>query len=86
MLCVHVVEGLLERLTAGETVICGEGYIFELERRGYLSIGSYVPVVVLDHPHVVRTLHEEFVRAGSDIVEAITVCPSVLFILDSRSS
>lgn len=66
-------SGLLERLSHGETLICGEGYIFELERRGYLSIGSYVPVVVLDHPHVVRTLHEEYVRAGTDIVEAITV-------------
>ncbi|ELT90020.1 hypothetical protein CAPTEDRAFT_206391 [Capitella teleta] len=65
-------SSLLDRLRDGDTLICGEGYIFELERRGYLSIGSYIPVVVLDHPHVVRTLHEEYVRAGTEIVEAIT--------------
>ena len=63
--------GLLERLEAGP-VICAEGYLFELERRGYLQAGPYVPEVVLDHPEVVRQLHREFVRAGSDVVEAFT--------------
>jgi betaine-homocysteine S-methyltransferase len=31
-----------------------------------------VPEVVLDHPEAVAQLHREFVRAGSDIVEAFT--------------
>lgn len=65
--------GLLERLKAGETIICAEGYVFELERRGYLRAGCFVPEVVIEHPEVVRTLHEEFVHAGSDVVEALTV-------------
>ena len=34
--------GLLERLAEGP-VICAEGYLFELERRGYLQAGAYVP-------------------------------------------
>ena len=63
--------GLLERLEHGP-VICAEGYLFELERRGYLQAGPYVPEVVLDHPEVVCQLHREFVRAGSDVVEAFT--------------
>src|ERR671919_1253176 len=63
--------GLLERLEAGP-VICAEGYLFELERRGYLQAGAFVPEVVLDHPEVVSQLHREFVRAGSDVVEAFT--------------
>ena len=63
--------GLLERLDAGP-VICAEGYLFELERRGYLQAGAYVPEVVLDHPEMVRQLHREFVHAGSDVVEAFT--------------
>ena len=63
--------GLLERLEAGP-VICAEGYLFELERRGYLQAGPYVPEVVLDHPEAVRQLHREFVHAGSDVVEAFT--------------
>ena len=63
---------LRERLADGGAVICAEGYLFELERRGYLQAGAYVPEVVLDHPEVVAQLHREFVRAGSDVVEAFT--------------
>ena len=65
--------GLLERLRAGETVICAEGYLFEFDRRGYLKSGAYVPEVVIDHPHLVKNMYEEFVHAGSDVVEAFTV-------------
>lgn len=64
-------NGLLERLAQGP-VICAEGYLFELERRGYLQAGPFVPEVVLDHPDVVTRLHEDFVHAGSDVVEAFT--------------
>jgi betaine-homocysteine S-methyltransferase len=53
-------------------VICAEGYLFELERRGYLQAGAYVPEVVLEHPELVSELHREFVHAGSDVVEAFT--------------
>ena len=63
--------GLLERLRDG-TVICAEGYLFELERRGFVSAGAFVPEVVLTHPEAVAGLHREFVRAGSDVVEAFT--------------
>lgn len=63
--------GLLEQLDAGP-VICAEGYLFELERRGYLQAGAYVPEVVLEHPELVAQLHREFVHAGSDVVEAFT--------------
>jgi betaine-homocysteine S-methyltransferase len=63
--------GLLERLARGP-VICAEGYVFELERRGYLQAGAYVPEVVLEHPEAVEQLHREYVRAGSDVVEALT--------------
>jgi len=62
---------LLERLTQGP-VICAEGYLFALERRGYLQAGAYVPEVVLEHPDKVAELHREFVNAGSDVVEAFT--------------
>jgi betaine-homocysteine S-methyltransferase len=63
--------GLLERLAEGP-VICAEGYLFELERRGYLQAGAFVPEVVLESPQLVAELHEEFVHAGSDVVEAFT--------------
>ncbi|HYI74132.1 MAG TPA: homocysteine S-methyltransferase family protein [Gaiellaceae bacterium] len=63
--------GLLDRLAQGP-VICAEGYLFELERRGYLQAGAFVPEVVLEHPELVAQLHREFVHAGSDVVEAFT--------------
>jgi betaine-homocysteine S-methyltransferase len=61
----------LDRLGAGP-VLCAEGYLFELERRGYLQAGAFVPEVVLEHPEAVVALHREFVAAGSDVVEAFT--------------
>ncbi len=64
-------ESLTDRLAAGP-VVCAEGYLFELERRGYLQAGAFVPEVVLDHPERVTALHEELVHAGSDVVEAFT--------------
>ncbi|XP_071818891.1 betaine--homocysteine S-methyltransferase 1-like isoform X2 [Apostichopus japonicus] len=65
-------KGLLERLHSGEKVVVAEGYLFNFERRGFLQAGPFVPTVVLDHPELVRQLHEEFVRAGSDVVQALT--------------
>ena len=64
-------KGLRERLADGP-VICAEGYLFELERRGYLQAGAFVPEAVIDHPEVVERLHRDFVHAGSDVVEAFT--------------
>jgi betaine-homocysteine S-methyltransferase len=60
-----------ERLDAGP-VLCAEGFLFELERRGYLTAGEFVPEVALEHPEALRSLHIDFQRAGSDIVEAFT--------------
>src|SRR2546422_11138797 len=62
---------LRERLDQGP-VICAEGYLFELERRGYVQAGPFVPEAVLDHPEVVAQLHRDFVHAGSDVVPAFT--------------
>lgn len=62
---------LIARLDAGP-VICAEGFLFELERRGYLSAGEFVPEVALEYPDALRTLHIDFQRAGSDVVEAFT--------------
>ena len=58
---------IMDRLRAG-TVLGAEGYVFELERRGYIKAGPFVPEVVLDHPDAVRELHREFLRAGADVI------------------
>ena len=62
---------LIGRLAAG-TVLGAEGYVFELERRGYIKAGPYVPEVVLDHPGAVLELHREFLRAGAEVMVALT--------------
>ena len=62
---------LLERLER-DVVLCAEGYLFELERRGYLQSGPFVPEVVLDFPDAVRELHREFLRAGAEVMVAFT--------------
>src|SRR3989440_6305969 len=62
---------LLARLKRG-AVICAEGYVFELERRGYLQAGAFVPEGLFDHPEVVQQLHLDFVHAGSDVTQALT--------------
>ena len=64
-------KGLKERLDKG-SVICAEGFLFEIERRGYMSSGEFVPMVSLEHPEVLENLHRDFQHAGSDIVQAFT--------------
>lgn len=62
---------LLERLDK-DIVLGAEGYIFELERRGYVQAGAYVPEVVIDCPDAVKELHREFLRAGAEVMVALT--------------
>lgn len=74
MLCFDsCITGLRDRLKNGGDIVIAEGYLLELERRGYLQAGAFIPEVVLEHPEVVKALHEEFVHAGSDVVVAFTV-------------
>jgi betaine-homocysteine S-methyltransferase len=64
-------RSLGQRLQDGP-VLCAEGYLFELERRGRLQAGSFVPEVALAHPESLLELHREFLDAGSDVVVAFT--------------
>jgi betaine-homocysteine S-methyltransferase len=64
-------RSLLERLNSGP-VICAEGFLFEIEKRGYMSSGEFVPMVSLEHPEALENLHRDFQHAGSDIVQAFT--------------
>ncbi|MGD8623887.1 MAG: homocysteine S-methyltransferase family protein [Anaerolineae bacterium] len=64
-------RGILERLETG-VVLGAEGYVFELERRGYVQAGPYVPEVVLEQPEAVKALHREFLHAGAEVMVALT--------------
>jgi len=63
--------GLLQRLDQ-TGVVCAEGYLFEMERRGYLTSGEFVPEVALENPEALKSLHKDFQHAGSDVMVAFT--------------
>ena len=50
---------LKERLDEGP-VICAEGFLFEIERRGYMASGEFVPMVSLDHQRFLKIYIENF--------------------------
>ena len=62
-----------ERIASGKTVLCAEGYLLAVSRRGYLTHGVWVPEFILEEPDVLRSLHEEFVHTGTDVIEAFQV-------------
>ena len=53
-------------------MICAEGFLFEMEKRGYLTSGEFVPMLALDNPEALESLHRDFQHAGSDVVQAFT--------------
>jgi len=65
-------RGLLERLNNNEVVIGDGGFVFALEKRGYVKAGPWTPEAVLEHPEAVRQLHREFLRAGSNVMQTFT--------------
>uniref|UniRef100_A0A3Q2ZHT7 Betaine--homocysteine S-methyltransferase 1 n=1 Tax=Kryptolebias marmoratus TaxID=37003 RepID=A0A3Q2ZHT7_KRYMA len=64
--------GILERLNAGEVVIGDGGFVFALEKRGYVKAGPWTPEAAAEHPEAVRQLHREFLRAGANVMQTFT--------------
>ncbi|CAH1789184.1 unnamed protein product [Owenia fusiformis] len=64
-------KGILERLRDG-VVIGDGGFVFALEKRGYVKAGPWTPEAACEHPEAVKQLHREFLRAGSDVMQAFT--------------
>lgn len=65
-------KSILERLNAGETILGDGGFVFALEKRGYVKAGPWTPEVVMEEPAAVKQLHREFMRAGSDVMQTFT--------------
>jgi betaine-homocysteine S-methyltransferase len=64
-------RGLLERLSEGPVLGDG-GYLLELEKRGYVRAGPFTPEVSLTNPDALAQLHREFLRAGAEVLQALT--------------
>jgi betaine-homocysteine S-methyltransferase len=80
-----MVQSVIERLGNGSVILGDGGYLIELERRGYVDSGSgrekvgtgkgsgqFTPEVAIEHPAALRGLHEEFLLAGSEVLQALT--------------
>lgn len=64
-------KGLLERLAEGPVIGDG-GFVFAMEKRGYVKAGPWTPEVLMENPEAVEGLHREFLRAGADVMQAFT--------------
>jgi len=69
---------LTERLDQGP-VICAEGFLFEIERRGYMASGEFVPMVSLDHPEVLKIYIENF-----NMLDQILLKPSLIMVTEKK--
>jgi betaine-homocysteine S-methyltransferase len=78
-------ESITDLIRARNVVLGDGGYLIELERRGYVDSGSgrekvgtgkgsgqFTPEVAIEHPEALRQLHVEFLRAGSQVLQALT--------------
>lgn len=65
-------RGILERLDAGEVIVGDGGFLFCMEKRGYVKAGVWTPEATVEHPEAVRQLHREFLRAGADVMQTFT--------------
>lgn len=78
-------ESILNLIKQRGIVLGDGGYLIELERRGYVDSGSereqvgtgrgsgqFTPEVSIEHPEALRELHQEFLNAGSQVLQALT--------------
>lgn len=64
-------KDILQRLAEGPVLGDG-GYLLELEKRGWVQAGPFTPEVSVVHPEAVAELHREFLRAGAEVLTALT--------------
>src|SRR5262249_26061077 len=73
------------QLIQQDVVVGDGGYLIELERRGYVDSGSeretvgtgrgsgqFTPEVAIEDPEALAGLHREFLRAGAQVLQALT--------------
>ena len=66
-------NGVQERLDAGEIVILDGAMGTELERRGVpMDEVAWDAAALATHPHLVREVHEDYIRAGADVITTNT--------------
>merc|ERR1719226_339968 len=69
--CFSTKRDILSRLAAGPVIGDG-GFVFELEKRGYVKAGPWTPEATCEFPGAVKQLHTEYARAGADVMQTFT--------------
>jgi S-methylmethionine-dependent homocysteine/selenocysteine methylase len=72
-------EQISSRLRSGETIILDGGTGTDIQRRGApMSGDTWCAEANRTHPHIVRAVHDDYVRAGADVITANTFATSAL--------
>ncbi len=70
---ITAIEELSRRLAGGEVVVIDGGMGTELQARGVpMDDEAWSGVANLTHDHVVQEIHEDYIRAGADVIIANT--------------
>jgi homocysteine S-methyltransferase len=72
-------DHIREKLARGETIILDGGTGTDIQRRGVpMSNSTWCAEANITHPNVVRQVHEDYIRAGAEIIIANTFATSAL--------
>ncbi len=72
-------ERIAKKLAAGRNIILDGGTGTDIQRRGAPMSGeTWCAEVNLTHPRIVKTVHEDYIGAGAEIVTANTFATSAL--------
>jgi len=72
-------QRIQKKLDSGQTIILDGGTGTDIQRRGAPMSGeTWCAEVNLTHPDIVRAVHEDYIRAGADIITANTFASSAL--------
>merc|ERR1719247_2605473 len=67
-----VKRDIIAEMTAGRPIIGDGGFVFELEKRGFVKAGPWTPEATCEFPNAVKQLHMEYARAGADVMQTFT--------------
>jgi len=63
---------IVAEMKSGRAIIGDGGFVFELEKRGFVKAGPWTPEATCEFPNAVKQLHFEFARAGADVMQTFT--------------
>ncbi len=74
-------QNIIERLNAGEVVIGDGGFVFALEKRGYVKAGPWTPEVTVTHPEAGKTASTHILYATPQSSEKVYLLECTRFYL-----